>query len=76
MRIESLPNGGRKETTNAGTIIYELNNKLHREDGPAIEYDLIECDKVIGDLWFLNGVEYFPKDNDEWLRWMKMKALL
>jgi hypothetical protein len=28
----------KKHTDKDGTIIYELNGKLHREDGPAVEH--------------------------------------
>jgi hypothetical protein len=37
---------------NNGTKRWYLNGKLHREDGPAIEY----ADGNKG--WYLNGIEY------------------
>ena len=38
-----------KTVKSNGTITYKLNNKLHREDGPAIEY--LNGDKE----WWING---------------------
>lgn len=82
MKIEKLPNGGERRIydpddliiqsirSNAGYSTYTLNDQLHREDGPAIQYS-----NGLG-FWYLHGKRYHPKDNDEWLRWMKLKSLL
>jgi hypothetical protein len=52
-----------------GTKWWYINGKPHRLDGPAIECDGIE-------LWYIYG-QYIPcKDNDEFLRIVKMKYLL
>ena len=41
---------------NNGTKVWNLDNKLHREDGPALEY-------FYGfKNWFLNGVEYTEEE--------------
>ena len=42
-------NYNRKEIDNNGNIRYYLNDKLHRIDGPAVEYT--NGDKV----WWING---------------------
>lgn len=70
MIVKDLPNGGQVVIYDNGHKIYTLNGKHHNEDGPAEE------DADGRKIWFLNGVQYFPKDNEEWLRIMKMKALL
>lgn len=70
---ESFDDGSIKVTYyTSGDQVYSLNHKLHREDGPAIDYSASSG----GQYWYLDGVEYFPKNNEEWLRWIKMKALL
>jgi hypothetical protein len=47
-----------------------INNMLHRVDGPAIEY-------INGDTeWYINGEPIDCKDNDKFLRIVKMKSLL
>ena len=43
-----MKNYNRKEVDNNGNIIYYLNDKLHRTDGPAVEYANGEK------LWFIN----------------------
>jgi hypothetical protein len=47
-----------------------VNGKLHRLDGPAIDY--------IGGYkeWYINGIQINCKDNEEFLRIVKMKELL
>ena len=40
------------ETNSNGTKCWYLNDKLHRVDGPAVEYS--DGDKA----WYLNGIEY------------------
>lgn len=45
-----------------------LNDKLHREDGPAVE--LINDNK----FWYVNGEVFKVKNNEEFLRLMKIKA--
>jgi hypothetical protein len=44
-------------------------NKLHRLDGPAIEY----FDK---EEWWIDGIQIDCKDNEEFLRIVKLKELL
>ena len=46
--IGNLPLGVTRTITKYGGIKHELNGKLHREDGPAIEY----CDAR---FWYING---------------------
>jgi hypothetical protein len=49
-----------------GNKLWHLNDKLHREDGPAVEY--ADGDKC----WHLNGKEYSEAD---WLKQtQKVKA--
>lgn len=56
------------KTDKRGNKFYYLNSKLHREDGPAIEYITGETD------WCLNG-EYYGYDdeftNESWKRFIK-----
>ena len=50
-----------------GDMVWFLNESLHREDGPAIDW----ADQK---FWYLNG-EYIPcKTNKEFLKLMKLKA--
>ena len=49
---------------------YNNDGYLHREDGPAIEF--YNGDKE----WWINGKQIYCKDNKEFQRIMKMKALL
>ena len=66
----------RKET-NAGLVkckeydngdkVWYLNDKLHREDGPAVDFKGYKC-------WYLNN-KFIPcKSNEEFLKLMKLKA--
>jgi hypothetical protein len=47
-----------------------LNDKYHREDGPAVEY--IDGDKI----WFLNDIEYTQQEHKVEMRNRKLKELL
>ena len=47
-----------------------LNGDLHREDGPAIEYTNGYKE------WYYQDKEYIVKNNDEFLRLIKIKAFL
>jgi hypothetical protein len=49
MKVTKLPNGGQIEESFNGNKRWYLNSKLHREDGPAIEYAYGEKH------WCLNG---------------------
>jgi hypothetical protein len=63
-----------KFINNYGTIRYtdtgDINGKLHREDGPAIEYAYGRKE------WYLNGINIYVKDNSEFLSIVKLKAFL
>ena len=50
---------------------YLLDGKLHREIGPAVEYY-----NGVYKYWWFNDREIFVKNNDEFLRWMRIKAFL
>lgn len=68
-----LPNGLFYDENQDGTKYWTLDGgiEFHREDGPAIEY--ANGDKC----WYYQGEPYsYIKNNEEWLRLMKMKALL
>jgi hypothetical protein len=80
MKIIKLPNGGTCEYTNDNNDLNDckrwyLNGHLHRENGPAIEYD--NGDKV----WYLNGQLHrengpaveFASGHKEW--WINYKLL-
>jgi hypothetical protein len=55
---------------NDGSKSWFINGKLHRLDGPAIE-------RISGDnCWYIDGERIHCKDNEEFLRIVKMKALL
>ena len=46
------------------------NGKLHREDGPSIEY-------IYGDKrWYYQGERIYCKDNEEFLRMIKLIIFL
>lgn len=51
-----------------GTKYWIINGKSHREDGPAIVY------ASGGKSWYLNDELIDCKDNEEFLRVVKMKA--
>ena len=53
-----------------GTKSWWQNDRLHRLDGPAIEH--AGGDKA----WFINGERILCKDNEKFLRIVKMKAFL
>ena len=53
-----------------GEKVWYLNGELHREDGPAIE--MLDGIKE----WWLYGEEINCKDNEEFLRIVKLKAFL
>ena len=53
-----------------GDKYWYLNGKRHREDGPAIEYTNRYK------AWYLNDIKIDVKDNDEFLRIVKLKAFL
>ena len=53
-----------------GTKFWYLNDKLHREDGPAVEY-------TSGDkFWYFQGKNIICKDNEEFLRMVKLIVFL
>lgn len=51
-----------------GDKYWYINGKLHREDGPAIEYS----DK--NKIWYYHGQQIHCKDNEEFLKLIKLKA--
>ena len=53
-----------------GTKKWLLNNKYHREDGPAAEY--VDGSK----FWYYYGKPINCKDNQEFLRMVKLMAFL
>ena len=53
-----------------GTKFWWINDKLHREDGPAVEYS--NGDKY----WYYHGKHINCKDNEEFLRMVKMIVFL
>jgi hypothetical protein len=57
-------------TSKYGTKEWRLNGKLHREDGPAVEY----ADGV--KYWFYHGKYIDCKDNQEFLRIIKLIVFL
>jgi hypothetical protein len=68
MKITKLPNGGDLYHYPYGSKYWTLNNKTHREDGPAIEY--ANGDKS----WYFNG-NYFPcKTQAEFERLLRLKS--
>ena len=58
------------EINNYGDKLWRLNNKLHREDGPA--YEGSYGDKY----WYINGEYINCKDNQEFLRMIKLMIFL
>jgi hypothetical protein len=65
MKITKLPNGGELYEYTNGEKYWFLNDRIHREDGPAIEY--VHGDKY----WYLNGTSV---SQTEFERLMKLKA--
>jgi hypothetical protein len=63
-----LPNGGILSEWPDGTTIWSLNNKWHREDGPAVEWP--NGDK----RWCLNGQHIPCATQEEFERLMKLRA--
>ena len=53
-----------------GVKEWRINGKLHREDGPAVEYP--DGTK----LWYYNDKWIDCKDNEEFLRIIKLMAFL
>ena len=53
-----------------GDKYWYLNGYLHRKDGPAIEY--FNGTKY----WYLNGKQIYCKDNQEFLRMIKLIVFL
>jgi hypothetical protein len=53
-----------------GDKAWFFHGKLHRTDGPTIE------NNNGNNFWYLNDIQIHCKDNDEFLRIVKMKALL
>jgi hypothetical protein len=74
-KITKLPNGGVLCEYHYGNRSYQLNNKLHREDGPALEH--INGNK----WWFLNGQLHredgpaFEGNNDDKEWWINDKRI-
>ena len=54
----------------SGSKVWYLNGDLHREDGPAIEY----ADGY--KRWYYHGKKINCKDNEEFLRMIKLIAFL
>jgi hypothetical protein len=55
---------------NDGSKAWFINGKEHRLDGPAIE-------RISGiKYWYIDGVKINCKDNEEFLRIVKLKELL
>jgi hypothetical protein len=52
-----------------GAYCYYRNDELHRTDGPAVVWEGFK-------KWFINGEKIDCKDNEEFLRIVKMKELL
>jgi len=47
-----------------GVITYWLDGKLHREDGPAVEWDIMEYSQYRY-YWWLNGECFTKEEFDE-----------
>jgi hypothetical protein len=68
MKTTKLPNGGVLWEYTNGFKEWYLNNKLHREDGPAIE-------SANGyKSWYLNGDQILCKTQKEFEQLMRLKA--
>ena len=57
-------------TNSLGTKYWYLNDKFHREDGPAIEWSSGYQE------WYFHGEKINCKDNQEFLRMIKLMAFL
>lgn len=55
---------------------YYKDNKLHNEYGPAVIY--VDVDVYInnGLQYYYEGKQYFPKSDDEWIKFCKLKAFI
>lgn len=60
--------GGPAAEHSDGTKYWLINGKFHREDGPACEF--ADGNKY----WYLNDEQVFCKNNEEFLRIIKLKA--
>tara|TARA_B110000503_G_C7058933_1_gene375765 strand:+ start:856 stop:1116 length:261 start_codon:yes stop_codon:yes gene_type:complete len=81
---KTYPNGTKRWTLNGllhreegpaiilydGTKAWYLNNKCHREDGPAVEW-FNGCNE-----WHYHGKRITCKNNQEFLRMIKLKMFL
>jgi hypothetical protein len=68
MIIIKLDNGGEWWQYDTGSVFWYLNNKLHREDGPAKEsFDGTK-------EWWLNGEKIPCKSQEEFERLLKLKG--
>jgi hypothetical protein len=61
-------NGPAAEYVNGDSCWY-VNDRLHRLDGPAM-------DSKYRKEWYIDGEQIYCKDNEEFLRIIKMKELL
>jgi hypothetical protein len=67
MRIK-LSNGGELFESYHGNSFYYLNGKMHREDGPAVEYaNGNKC-------WYLNDERILCTTQKQFERLMRLKA--
>jgi hypothetical protein len=63
-----LPNGGEVREYPSGDKFYYLNGKMHREDGPAVDY--ANGNKA----WYIND-QYLPcTTQEQFERLMKLEA--
>jgi hypothetical protein len=85
-----LPNGGILSEWPDGTTIWSLNNKWHREDGPAAEYPnggkywclngKLHCEDGHAmeydghKYWYINGIHIPCTTQKQFERLMKLKA--
>jgi hypothetical protein len=54
-----------------------VDGKLHRLDGPAIDYSADDnCFLIRSKQWWIEGIPIKCENNEEFLRIVKMKALL
>jgi hypothetical protein len=67
-KITKLPNGGKLIENYFGDKFWYLNDKLHREDGPAMEH--VNGKKA----WCLNGVRIPCKTQKEFERLMRLRV--